>query len=426
MTIMYSIRGLGACEEVGRSAFVLDFGEKFLLEYGLKLAPEGVEYPQNLNENIKAAIISHAHLDHSGYLPYFYTKSECLSFMTQPTLEIADILWLDSIKIAEFEGMAPKYTKREVERTHKYNFVAPYRKELHLSDDVSLEFFDAGHILGSAITKLTHNNKSFLYTGDFKVEETQLHKGADLGMGKTDYVLIESTYGDREHPNRKEEEKKLCESVQETVDNGGWAIVPAFAVGRSQEVIDILTSYNITADIYLDGMGKKVANLYLQHADLIKNPKKLKTGLSRARWIQGAKDRKEVLKKPCVIVTTSGMMKGGPVVGYAKQLMNDPNSKIHLTGYQGDKTPGRLLQDEGKLFFEDEKPVKVSCKYEKFDLSAHPGQNEMIGALKKWSPRKVFLVHGDKKVMPIFKEKIEAEVGAKTEILKTNKKIDFD
>ncbi len=424
---MYSLNGLGACQEVGRSAFLLDFGEKFLLDYGLKLNPKGLEYPLDIKENIKAAIISHAHLDHSGYLPYFYTKSEALSFMTQATLEIADILWLDSIKIAEFEGLAPKYSKKEVERTHKYNFISNYRKKVHLSNNNSLEFFDAGHILGSSLVKLTHNDKSFLYTGDFKVDETQLHIGADTDVGKIDYVLIESTYGDREHPNRKEVEKRLCESVQETVDKGGWAIIPAFAVGRSQEIVNILTGYGIQADIWLDGMGKKVADLYLKHAELIKNPKKLKSGLSQVKWVQGESDRKKIFKKPCVVVTTSGMMKGGPVVGYAQKLFNDPNSKIHLSGYQAIDTPGRILQEKGMLpFGKDDSLLKVSCKYEKYDLSAHPSQEEMIKVLKKWSPKKIFLVHGDKEVMPIFKDKINERLGIDTTILKLDKRVEFE
>ena len=424
--MVFSITGLGACQEVGRSAFLLDFGEKFLLDYGLKLNPTGVDYPLDIRENVKAAIISHAHLDHSGFLPYFYKHSECLSFMTRPTLQLADILWADSIKIAEFEGMAPKYNKAEIERTHRYNFIAPYNKKVNLSDKVSLEFFDAGHILGSSITKFTYGDKSLLYTGDFKLEETRLHAGADMSMGKADYVIIESTYGDREHPNRKEMEKRLCESVQDTVDRGGWAIVPALAIGRSQEVIDILSKYNINVDIYLDGMGKKVADLYMAYPELIKDSKGLNKGLKEAKWVKGPGDRKKALKKPSVIVTTSGMMKGGPVLGYVQKIINDPKSKIHLTSFQAEGTPGRLLQYEGKLpYGVNGETVPVGCKYEKFDLSAHPGQSEMIAALKKWSPKKIFLVHGDGEVMEIFSEKIYAELGIRAQALEMGLKVEF-
>lgn len=422
----YSITGHGACKEVGRSAFVVDFGEKFLMDYGIKLNIDAIEYPTEITEPVKAAIISHAHLDHSGLLPYFYKKSECLSFMTQPTLELADLLWKDSIKIAEFEGLAPKYDKGEIEQTHRYNFVVPYEKKLSLAHNISLEFFDAGHILGSALTKLTHEENTFLYTGDYKVNETQLHTGANLDVGKIDYVMTEATYGDREQADRKLEEKAFCESVQSTVERGGWAIVPVLAIGRSQEIIDILSKYNLDAPIYLDGMGKKVSEIYMQHADLIKDSHGLKKALNSVNWVEGKQGRAKAMKQPSIIVTTSGMMKGGPVIGYVQKIINDPRSKIHLTSYQAEGTPGRTLLQEGKLPREkSEELVKVGCRYEKFDFSAHPSQSEMIRALKKWSPKEIFLVHGDGKVMDIFSTKIKEELGIKTTPIPAGKKITF-
>jgi putative mRNA 3-end processing factor len=422
----YSITGHGACKEVGRSAFVLDFGEKFLLDYGIKLNMDEIEYPLDVNEHVKAAIISHAHLDHSGFLPYFYKNSECLSFMTQATLELADILWKDSIKIAEFEGMAPKYSKQEIERTHRYNFIVPYEKKLSLASDVSLEFFDAGHILGSALTKITHKNKSFLYTGDFKVNETQLHNGANLNIGEIDYLMTESTYGDREQADRKLEEKAFCESVQSTVERGGWAIVPVLAIGRAQEIVDILSKYNLDAPIYLDGMGKQVSEVYLQHSDLIKDSKGLKRALNSVNWVQGKNGRAQALKRPSIIVTTSGMMKGGPVVGYVQKIVKDPLSKIHLTSFQAEGTPGRTLMETGKLSQEKTgELVKVGCRYEKFDFSAHPSQSEMIHAIKKWSPQEIFLVHGDEVAMKAFSKRILDETGIKSTALSLGKKVDF-
>jgi len=346
--------------------------------------------------------------------------------MTQPTLELADILWKDSIKIAEFEGLAPKYNKGEIERTHKYNFVVPYNKPLSVSNDVSLQFFDAGHILGSALTKITCKEKSFLYTGDYKVNETQLHTGADMNVGKIDYLMTEATYGDREQADRKLEEKAFCESVQSTVERGGWAIVPVLAIGRSQEIVDILSKYNLDAPIFLDGMGKQVSEVYLQHQDLIKDAEGFKRSLNEVEWVQGKQGRAKALKQPSIIVTTSGMMKGGPVVGYVEKIIKDPRSKIHLTSFQAEGTPGRMLIEEGKLPNKAGDVAKVGCRYEKFDFSAHPSQSEMIKAIKKWAPKEIFLVHGDKKVMEIFAKRIADETGIKSSSVVQGKRLDFD
>jgi putative mRNA 3-end processing factor len=423
---MYQLTGIGGCQEVGRSAFVLAFGERFLLDYGIKLDPKEIQYPLEIKRNIRSIILSHAHLDHSGLIPYYYAKSECLSFMTQPTVELSDLLWRDSVKIAELENMIPKYSPKEIDKAHRYNFILPYKKKTQIAPNVTLEFFDAGHILGSALSKLSHGDNHFLYTGDFKVDVTRLHTGADLKVGKVDYLMMESTYGDREHPDRKEEERKFCESIQETVDNGGWAIVPAFAVGRSQEVLDVLSKYNINVKVYLDGMSKKAAQIYNKHADLIKDSKGLRKALSEAVWVTGKGTREKALKEPSVIVTTSGMMQGGPVMMYVKKIFNDPNSKIHLTGYQVEGTPGRVLLETGKLpLGEGGKLTKVGCKYQKYDFSAHPGQSEMISAIKKWSPKEIFLVHGDKKVMPVFAKKIKEETGITAKIPEAGKEINF-
>ncbi len=425
--MVYSLTGLGACQEVGRSAFLLDFGEKFLLDYGVKLEPDTIEYPIEINQNIKAVILSHAHLDHSGLLPYFYETSKVLSFMTKPTLELADILWADSLKIAKFEGIDAKFSEAEIRLTHNYNFIMPYRKKVDVSENVSLELFDAGHILGSSLVKLTHKDKAFLYTGDFRIGRTQLHQGADTDFGNIDYLMLESTYGDRNHPNREETERRFCESVQDTVDAGGWAIVPAFAVGRSQEIVDILTKYNITAEIFLDGMSQKVSRVYLENSGLIKDSKGLRRGLEQVTWVKNNGVRKNAMKKPSVIITTSGMMQGGPVMGYVEKMYNDPKSKIHLTGYQVETTPGRELIEKGVLpVGEKSKLVKVNCKVEKYDFSAHASQDELITMVKRASPKEIFMVHGDKDTMPIFAKKIFDETGIKATTPIAGKKINFE
>jgi putative mRNA 3-end processing factor len=424
---MYSLTGLGGCQEVGRSAFVLDFGEKFLLDYGVKIDYDSIRYPLEIKDNIKAMILSHAHLDHSGLIPYFYEKYNCLSFMTHPTLELADILWKDSIKIAQFEGVQPKFTVPEIERTHHFNFTLPYNKKIEISSGVNLEFYDAGHILGSSLVHLSHKDKTLLYTGDFKLNKLRLHNGADMSMGKVDYLITEATYGDRDQPDRKAEEKRFAESVQETIDAGGQAIVPAFAVARAQEIIDILTHYNISAPIYMDGMAQRVSKVYVSHLNWITDGQHLKNALNEAVWVRNESFRKKAMKEPSVIVTTSGMMQGGPVMYYVEKMFKDPKSKIHLTGYQAEQTPGRELQNNGKLpLGKNGAYTKVGCKHDSFVFSAHASQSEMVNAIKKWSPSQIFMVHGDKEVMDIFSETVKQETGIVPKALEKGKKTEFE
>ncbi|MBI4053397.1 MAG: MBL fold metallo-hydrolase [Candidatus Diapherotrites archaeon] len=416
--------GLGACQEVGRSSLLVDAGDKILLDRGVKLTPHGVEYPLPVEINLDAAIISHAHLDHSGHLPKLFMESNCLSYMTPPTLDIARILWFDTLKIADAEALEAEFTEDEIRQAERYTFSVEYGRKLDITKNVSMEFFDAGHIVGSALTKLSFSNgKSFLYTGDYRVDEMRLHAGADVaGVGKADFVVTESTYGDREHSPRKETEKAFVEGVIDVVNHGGWAVVPAFAVGRSQEIIDVLAEYNVAVPVFLDGMCQTVSRVYLRHAEYLKEHKALEKALHKATWIKNDSWRKRVFKQPSVVVTTAGMMQGGPVYQYLPKMINDENSKIFLTGYQVEETPGRILLETGRIPIDGEL-VEAVCKVEKFDFSAHPSQSEMLKALKKWSPQKVLLVHGDKKVMPVFKEKIESELGIEAIIPELGRKI---
>ncbi len=415
-----SITGLGGCREVGRSCFLLDAGEKFLLECGIKLSPGGTEYPLPLQTNVNSVIISHAHLDHSGNLPHLFLKSNPLCYMTPPTLELAEILWHDTLKIAGIEGTAEKFSKEEIQRTKQYSFPLAYKRSIEIASNTSLEFFNAGHILGSAMTKLDFGSFSLLYTGDFKVEETSLLEKADLKVGSVDFVLMESTYGDRDHPPRKRVERNFVEKVKETVENGGRAIIPAFAVGRSQEVIEVLYKSRVKFPVYLDGMAQRVALASMKYPDYLKDPKTLKSAHKKTQWVKNRRQRQRVLDEPCAIVTTAGMLEGGPVLSYLKKAYNDPNSSVLMTGYQVEGTQGRRLFEDGVIFI-DGQDYRVKCKIEKFDFSAHASQSNMVKAVKKWSPREVMLVHGDYEKARLLRKRIVEELGINTVILERDK-----
>jgi len=405
-----SITGLGGCREVGRSCFLLDAGEKYMFDCGIKLSPEGVEYPLPLKTHIDAAIISHAHLDHSGNLPHLFLQGTPLCHMTPPTLEIAEILWHDTLKIAGYEGTVPKFSKTEIAKAKRYSFPISYNRKVDISPQTTLEFFNAGHILGSAIAKVDFGSFSFAYTGDFKVDETRLMNKADLDMGPVDYVMMESTYGDADHPDRFEVEKAFVEKVNETIDRGGVALIPSFAVGRSQEIIDILHEFKVKCPIYLDGMGQKAALVSMKYPEYLRDAKHLKAAHKKVGWIRNNGQRMRALDQPCAIVTTAGMLEGGPILSYLKQVYNDANSSVLMTGYQVETTQGRRLLNTGEIGI-DGADYRVKCEIQKFDFSAHVSQSNLLNAVKKWSPKEVFLIHGELAKAEILKGLIEEQTG---------------
>ncbi len=406
---MVRITFKGASQEVGRSAFLVDDGEKILLDYGVKLTPDGIQYPLPVKTNLNAAIVSHAHLDHTGNLPHLFQSQHCLCYMTPPTLDIAKILWFDTLKIAEMEAMDAKFSKDEIAKTEKFTFPVGYNRPMDITENVSMTFYDAGHIAGSAITELKLRNKTLVYSGDYRYVETRMHNPAEFEKIKQcDYFITESTYGDRDHPDRKETEKDFASSVQDTIDRGGHVLLPSFAVGRSQEIIDVLSEYKVEAPIYYDGMGQKVARVYLANQSYLKDPKFLKKALDKINWVKNVKMRKHALKQPSIIVCTSGMMQGGSVYAYLPEIYNDSNSSIFLTGYQVDKTPGRILMETGKINLEG-LSVKVKADLRHYDFSAHAGKEELFRAIRKLNPEKVICVHGDKEVTKGFAQSIKEE-----------------
>lgn len=435
---------LGAAEEVGRSGFLVEVnGARFVLDYGIKLLrgeadsfPEEVEtskleikkskYPSRVEGKIDGVIVSHAHLDHSGSVPEIFKDHKAMVYMTPPTIDLCRLLWFDTVKIAEKEGEQPRFSKQDISETTRYTIPLPFNKEIPLSNACNVNLFDAGHILGGALIKLSCGKKNLLYTGDFKNIKTRLHRGANTDVGKVDYLITESTYCYTEHPPRDLIEKEFVENVTSVLDNGGNVLCPAFAIGRSQELVDLLVEHNIEAPIYLDGMGQAAARIFFNYPEYFRDFATLKRSLDKAVWIKKKSMRKQALKEPSVIITTAGMMSGGPVMHYMPLIYNNPDSAVFLTGYQVEGTPGHTLLHTGKFPLEEKGTVDVKAKVKKFDLSAHIDRPNLIKVFKKWNPEKIFLVHGEKKSMPEFKEFIEREHGFKAFIPKKDESVSLD
>ncbi len=387
----------GAAKEVGRSCVEIETKtNKFLLDAGIKITEHGNEYPLNFDvSDVDAVFLSHAHLDHSGALPLFHAKGmRCPIFCTNETKALSKILLKDSLHIEMMNDEYPFYDKKDIYGVLGSMRNARYKQEKTVSG-IKYEFFDAGHIPGSASIMLNINDVNILYTGDIKTSRSELLYGADTDYGRNvDIMISEATYGDSEHPERQHEEIMFIKAVKQTLDKGGNAIIPVFGVGRAQEILLMLSKHNFHVPIYLDGMAKKVSDLFVERPKYLRDARMLKKALRKVKYVYG-RERKYAIKEQGIFVSTAGMMNGGPIMEYMKHFWNDPNSSILLTGYQAEGTNGDMLLKQGKLDL-DGRIVKVRCKLDKFDFSAHVGLTQLSKLVKKVNPKILLLNHGDK------------------------------
>ena len=384
----------GATQEVGRSCIEID--NKFLLDAGLKITDHGNAYPSHFDPRpIQAIFISHAHLDHTGALPLLnHDGLSCPIYLTKMTRLTSELLLDDSLHIELISHSHPGYGKKHILSVMQHYKDVVYNKVYNVNG-ATFQFLDAGHIPGSASILLNYNGKKILYTGDINHMSTQLLKGSCYNVKNVDVMITESTYGDRGHPNRTESVERFLEVIKETLDNNGSVLIPAFAVGRAQELMMILANAkDITCPIYLDGMARKVTDIYLSNPSSVRDINALRYAQKRIQYINNRSLRKKVLRENCIILTTSGMVTGGPVMDYLKMMFNDPVHSILLTGYQGENTNGRLLLEE-KCVFVDGKRLHWSGKIKQFDFSAHAGQEGLIAAIKLVKPKNLIINHGD-------------------------------
>jgi putative mRNA 3-end processing factor len=379
---MTVIKFLGGCREVGRSAVMVD---SIILDYGLKPS-DPPEFPLD-GISPSTVIISHGHLDHVGVAPNLMYYDPAV-LMTPPSRDLSITLLKDSMNIMH----PPPYTKREFRQFESNIQELEYEEPVELRE-YEVELFNAGHIPGSASVHL-RGDVNILYSGDIKLEETRLLEGADTDYPETDILIVESTYFGTEHPEREELERAFVESVIETLDMGGHAIIPAFAVGRTQEVLMILEKHGITP--YVDGLGKEVGRMIDKYPDYIKSPKSLKKAIKKAIPVEWRK-RERVLEEPAAIVTTAGMLNGGPALFYISRLYNDEKSKIILTGYQVEGTNGDMALKKGMINL-GTKTVQLKMKVEQYDFSAHADDaqlKEYVERVVDKGAEVVFTLHGE-------------------------------
>jgi len=395
---------LGGVEEVGRLAMILETGDiKLLFEYGMSPGkPPSYPMPPSA---VDMVLLTHSHLDHSGMIPWLFQSFDQEIMTTKLTAEISNLLHKDSIKIAKSEGYAIPYTNADVKQAkHSVLPVAPNQTK-KLGENHEIKFHDAGHIPGALMFELI-GDKKILFTGDFNTNDTRIVKGNK--PVDCDILFLEGTYAGRDHPDKREEiERQMLDKIDEVVTRGGTAILPAFAVSRSQELALVLrkSGYNI----WFDGMGRKVSKIFLKYPRFLRSSENLKKAINKLNFIHSDHGRKLAMTKADVILTSSGMMDGGPVLHYMNKFKDDKKSAVILTGYQVPDCNARLLVDKGMLNFYGVKE-RVVCEVEYYDFSAHAGHSELIEFAKKCNPEKIVLMHSDNREALVEPLKEFAEV----------------
>ncbi len=413
------ITALGGFREVGRSCLLLQTPEsKVLIDCGIK--PGSNEFPYlNVPEfdinSIDAVVLSHAHLDHCGLIPYLYEYGyDGPLYCTAPTRDLMVLLCMDYIELLQKEGKKPPYSTKGIREAVKRCITLEYEEVSDITPDIRLTLYSAGHILGSAIVHfhIGEGLHNVIYTGDFKFERTSLFDPASYAFQRCETLVIESTYGIDKMPRRHEAEEALMRIVNETVEKNGKVLIPVFAVGRAQDVMVILAKNNFEYPVYLDGMLWDALAIHTAYPEYLgRELQKMifKEGFNPFlseifKRVGSPSERKVVIEssEPCVILATSGMLTGGPAIEYLKYLAEDEKNTLLFVGYQGEGTLGRRIQkgwEEVPMEIEGKKvAVKIKCRVETVEgLSGHSDQTQIINYVKRFKskPHRILCNHGE-------------------------------
>ena len=402
------VKVLGAAKEVGRSAFQVNCdGTVFLLDYGVELGNEP-SYPIEVNpHDITAAIITHAHLDHSGNIPSLFARGSTDVYATPPTFDLSRLLIEDMIKIEKSEL---RFDMSDVTKMMMYSKEIKYRERI-TRGNASFELRESGHVLGGASVLVEFENKRLFYTADINPKGSRMLREADLDFGEIDLLITESTYSQTDQMPRAEAEEKFIEFAYEVLDRKGSLFVPAFSVERSQEIACVLKNANFKHRVIMDGMAVKVNEIMLRYPDFLRDPKVFSDSVHQAIWIRGEKERKSVLSEPSVIISPAGMLVGGSAVFYLQQLALDKKNGIALVSYQGEGTPGRKLLDTGRVSARG-KEMRAEAEVRQFEFSGHADRTalfDLIGKIK--GNPKVLTIHGDDESCTKFAAEIHEKFG---------------
>jgi len=429
---------LGSGRQVGRSAILLQTNEsKILLDCGvavgstnkLDMLPRFDAYPSIFDE-LDAVIATHAHLDHTGAIPYLFKYGyKGPVYCSEPTLPLMTMEQLDFINVAEKEGLFPLYNENDVKTAVQHTITLKYGSVTSITPDVRITMYNAGHILGSSVVHIHIGEGLYniVYTSDFKFENTRTLDACAHKFLRAETLMMESTYGATPIPfTREESEALLADYIKQTIEAGGKVLIPVPAVGRAQEIMlvlnDLLNSKSIPeVPIYLDGLVIEATAIYTAFPEYLS--KELQDMMESQgnvfmsdyfTPVKSHSQREEVLNTegPAIVISTSGMLEGGPVLNYLKEFANDEKNMLIFVSYQVEGTLGRkLLKGIREVSFIDEKGkaevLNVKLRIEKVDgFSGHSSRQQLLNYLKKFTPKpkNVILLHGEVKAIESLAE----------------------
>jgi KH/beta-lactamase-domain protein len=420
---------LGGVKQVGRSCFMVITSEsKIMLDCGINPGDiSGLSaYPRidwfnfDLDE-IDAVVLSHAHIDHQGFLPTLFKYGyKGPVYCTEPTLPLMALLQHDSVKIARNNGSYLPYEARDVNEVIRHCITLPYGKPTDVSPDVTITLNNAGHIMGSATVHINISGvHNILYSGDYKYARTQLLDSAVSIYPRVETLITESTYGNSTDimPDQSTVYRTFTESVNQTLSGGGKVLIPVPAVGRAQEIMLVIDREMregrlIEAPIFIEGMISEASAIHMSYAHYLGYDvrKSVSQGVNPFQSeyftaVNGYGRRDEVLndENPSIIMATSGMLEGGPSVEYFKEIAPNSLNKIMFVSYQINGTLGRrvidgriteasMLDEKGKL-----KVIPVRCSTQKIDgFSGHSDFNQILSFVSRVRPKRVLVNHGEK------------------------------
>ncbi len=433
------VTSLGGFREVGRSSLLLETPHsKVLIDCGISPEPgiKGLEanagsdankafpYLDSANFTINeldAVILTHAHMDHAGFVPYLFKYGyEGPVYATPPTRDLMALLLNDYTKLVVRSGGTPLYDEKDIRKMLTHMICRDYGEVTNITDELKLTYHNAGHILGSSTVHLHVGEGMYniVHTGDMKYGFTRLFDPASVKYPRIDALFIESTYGGPNDitPNRHDAERDLIEIIKRTVNNGGKVLIPAFSVGRSQEIQVVLENYmgpnspyGINVPVYLEGMILEASAIHTAYPEYLKESLKNRILSNMSPFeseifeiIKG--EREEALERgPAVIIASSGMLNGGASVDYFRRLAEDPKNSLIFVGYNSPNSLGRRVQNgasEVALPDEDGKlvPVKVNMGIRTVDgFSGHSDRRQLMSFVENLRPRPkaLFTMHGE-------------------------------